>query len=502
MKKKMLSALLALSMIGTMGTGICASAESSDPDEITVRFMCFGTVPSDMQMVEDAINEITVPEINVKVNYEAISASSYGTQLALDMTSGGDVDVFYNYDFTNTASNKQLLDLSPYLETYGQDIVEAASAEWLQATTVAGKVYGVPILNGKGASLVVAMRTDILEKYGLTDKLENMSVSEDIKDDTAEATLETISEIYATVLENEPEMIMLCAGGAGTLNLEKMINYDALTDSNGVLMGNDGWEVVNLYETDEFKSVIQTLRDWYLAGYIKSDVSTDTESYTSYASAGRMFSVMLGSDETLGTSLERTSGYPYTAVRIKTPLATSETLNGQTWCVSSTTKHPEAAVKFLNLAYSSAEIENLMCYGIEGVHYAYQEDGTVDYADGVDSTTTGYSMSTYWEMPYPILAASISGNGSDYNANLLQQNKEVKNSRALGFSFDTANVSSELTAISAVGSQYMTGFLTGSLDIDENYDSFIQKLKDAGIEKVIAEKQSQLDAWREANNAE
>ena len=41
----------------------------------------------------------------------------------------------------------------------------------------------------------------------------------------------------------------------------------------------------------------------------------------------------------------------------------------------------------------------------------------------------------------------------------------------------------------------MTGLLTGSMDLDKNYDAFISDLKSAGIDTVIAEKQKQLDAW-------
>lgn len=487
-------------------TSLPASEEASDqtntnPDEVVVRFMCFGTVPTDLQLVEDAINEITIPEINVKVTYESISASNYGTQLALDMTSGEKVDVFFNFDFVNSVDNNQLLDLTDYLDTYGQELVAAVSEDWLKATTVNGRVYGLPIVNGKAASLMLAMRTDILEKYDLVDLFNSIEVSENILDDNAAHTLEVMTQIFEVVKENEPELIGLCAGGAGTMNLEKMVGYDSLSDGNGVLMNDGGWTVENFYKTDEFKAVITQLNNWYKAGYIKSDITTDTESYTSYATAGRMFALMLESDETMGISLQRDSGYEYSTVRLMTPSVDSSKLNGQTWCVSSTTDVPEAAVKFLNLAYSNADIANLMCYGVEGVHWEYQEDGTIDYVEGLDATTSGYSMSTYWEMPNTLIAACLSGNGADYNQKLLEQNKTVKASKALGFSFDSSKVETELTAISAVGSQNMTGFLTGGGNLTE-YDTFIEKLQKAGIDDVIAEKQRQVDEWRADNGVE
>ena len=38
--------------------------------------------PSDLKLVEDAINKISVPEINVQVELEAISIANYDNQLA------------------------------------------------------------------------------------------------------------------------------------------------------------------------------------------------------------------------------------------------------------------------------------------------------------------------------------------------------------------------------------------------------------------------------------
>ncbi|MDO4284696.1 MAG: ABC transporter substrate-binding protein [Eubacteriales bacterium] len=509
--KKIMAMLMAAVMMTTAvgcsrngGDSSDAQAEAvqgetaqGDPEEITVRFMCFGTVPTDLAIVEEAINELTIPAINVKVNYEAISASNYSQQIALDMTSGEELDVFYGSTYTSMVSSNQLMDLSPYLEAYGQEITAALGEDWLKATSVGDSIYAIPVLNGKASSLQIAMRTDILEKYGLTTDFE---MNEDITDEGMIATIEEITDILEVVKENEPEMIVMHpAAGVGTLGLESMINYDSLTDGLGVLMGNDGWTVENLYETDEFYQALQIARDWYEAGYIKADAATDTESYTSYAQAGRLFSFFQISEEGADTSLKASTGYDYTCVKIKTPLITSTSLSNMFWGVSSTSEKPEASVKFLNMAYSDKDLANLLCYGVEGTHWQYTEEGTVAYADGLDASTSGYPFTTYWEMPSHLIADPLEGNPIDYNERLLNNNKTAKVSRAIGFAFDQDPVKTEVSAVSAVLSEYGGGLLTGSLDLESNYPTFIQKLKDAGIDTIIAEKQSQLDTWREEN---
>lgn len=49
--------------------------------------------------------------------------------------------------------------------------------------------------------------------------------------------------------------------------------------------------------------------------------------------------------------------------------------------ISSTTDVPEAAMKFLNLTYTDADVINLLIYGIEGRDYVKNDDGTVSYPE-------------------------------------------------------------------------------------------------------------------------
>ena len=65
----------------------------------------------------------------------------------------------------------------------------------------------------------------------------------------------------------------------------------------------------------------------------------------------------------------------------------------------------------------------------------------------------------------------------------------------MGFVFDDTNVVNEVTACTNVIQQYAYGLEVGAVDVDTVLPEFQQALKDAGIDTIIAEKQSQLDAW-------
>ncbi|MOA60671.1 hypothetical protein D3C78_1856060 [compost metagenome] len=72
----------------------------------------------------------------------------------------------------------------------------------------------------------------------------------------------------------------------------------------------------------------------------------------------------------------------------------------------------------------------------------------------------------------------------------------------MGFTMNPESVKTEIAAISNVIAQYYLVLETGSVDPDKVLPQFIEKLKDAGIDKVIADKQRQLDEWAKAEGVQ
>ena len=79
----------------------------------------------------------------------------------------------------------------------------------------------------------------------------------------------------------------------------------------------------------------------------------------------------------------------------------------------------------------------------------------------------------------------------EFNENL----PEERISKTLGFVFNSESVATEVTAIDAVVAQYSGIIAAGAQDPADVLPKFLENLNAAGIDKVIAEKQSQLDAW-------
>ena len=73
----------------------------------------------------------------------------------------------------------------------------------------------------------------------------------------------------------------------------------------------------------------------------------------------------------------------------------------------------------------------------------------------------------------------------------------------MGFTFDPTKVATEIANCTAVVTEYIPSFEAGIFGdkTEAKYTEFLAKLKSAGIDKVLAEKQTQVDAFIAVKNA-
>ena len=86
----------ALTMAAAMTLGVTGGMPvSADDDiyEVVVQFPTLGTTPSDLQKVEDAINERTESEIGVHVTFYPVSAFETNNTTSLMVSSGEKLDL-------------------------------------------------------------------------------------------------------------------------------------------------------------------------------------------------------------------------------------------------------------------------------------------------------------------------------------------------------------------------------------------------------------------------
>lgn len=144
MRKKIISMLLASTMILSMALTGCGNNESGTADtvdgtqttsdaaegdltDIKMAYMIFNTAAPDMGLVQDEINKISEKEIGVHVTIEPIAVGDYATQVNLMFASGEELDIVQalTTNFTAWYANGSLTPIDSELETYGQGIIDA-----------------------------------------------------------------------------------------------------------------------------------------------------------------------------------------------------------------------------------------------------------------------------------------------------------------------------------------------------------------------------------------
>ena len=450
----------------------------------------------DMQPIEDAINAITEEKIGVRVHIEAISGGNYTNQIGLMQSGGEQLDLMgFMGTYSLWLANNQMMSMNDYIDTYASGLREAVGEEFLKSTTSAGSIYAVPTLNGKAAVVNIILRKDLIDELSLpVDQLKQAATMEEYC-----ANLDLLTDMFAQIREAHPEYALVPDSG-NSLLFTRVPFVDVLGDNYGVLMPGEENTVTNLYESEEFARLLDYAYKWNQAGYILEDATTTQESGATYLQNGRAFGYFTTGEEGAAEQATQSTGVEVEAFKLLEPFIGTADVNGLGFALSATSKHPEAAMKFLNEMYTNPDIVNLLDWGVENVHYVKNGDGTIDFPEGVDANTTSYGLNMGWFFGNQFLSYTW-GEGSDTTVmgRLEENNKNARYTPVMGFSYDSTKVSTELAAINNVKEQYLPGLECGAVDPQTELPKFVKALKAAGLDKVIEEKQTQLNEWKEAN---
>ncbi|MGO4371063.1 ABC transporter substrate-binding protein [Paenibacillus sp. 2TAB19] len=462
-------------------------------EEITIAFPLVTTSPKDLQLVEDQINRIAEEKIKTRVKFLPINGGDWVQRMNLIFSGGEALDLTYVAGgmYSNMVAKGQLIPLDELLTQYGEGIMSSLGEKYVNATKVNGSIYGVATLRDLAGSYGLTMRKDLVDKYNI--------------DIDAIQTLDDVANVLKTIKDNEPGVVPLVPGAPGQSFRDNFVFYDSLADNMGVLPNHDnGLKVVNLYEMPEYKAFVERIREWYLNGYVLQDAVTNKTTTFELIGAGKAFSYLALQKPGFAAQETKASGTEMVAKELLAPVATTSNITGAMWGIPANSKNHEKAMKFLNLMYTDKDIVNLFDWGIEGTHYVKAgsaDDHIISYPEGKDAASVGYNMMG-WMFGNQFLSYVMQNDDPDIWVKTNEFNQNAKPSKALGFVFDGTAVKTEYAAVSNVVTQYRLPIETGSVDPAKMLPEFIAKLKAAGIDKIIAEKQKQLDEWAKGNSAQ
>ncbi|MBP3962438.1 ABC transporter substrate-binding protein [Paenibacillus lignilyticus] len=462
---------------------------------------------NDLGVVQTAMNDYlkqTYPDMNMTVKLNPIDWSAYADKTNLMMSSGQKFDLIWTANWMNfdaQVNKGGLLPLDDLLAQNAPDI-EAIEGKFHDGALRNGKIYGVHVHQELGNPQGVAISKALVDKYNL-----DLSAlkSGEFKD---------LGPILKTIKENEPGVTPAVGpsfplgayyGSGSTANIVGPIGLD-LRDTDP----NNTYKVVNTYATPRYMELAKLTREWFKAGYINKDATTPGvdiwkkfQAKTAFASIGSDLDILAGTEIGLPQLMpSKTSSVGSDIIQVPLNIDRLQTtkLAATMQGISQTSKDPARAMMLLNLFYKDQKLLSLFNFGVEGTHYVLK-DGQVALPDGKTQDTVGFYHDNMWQIGNQMLNYTRVGEDPNKYKNYEEFNAKVSSnpSPILGFVFNSEPVKNELIAVSKVQSTFDPGLQSGQLDPEVEIPKLIQKLQGAGIDKIIAEAQKQLDEWRAAN---
>lgn len=458
---------------------------------VNVIITAAGPPQKDTALVMDALSKYLKDKINASVTLNMIDFSNWVEQSNLILASGDPCDLMFTAAWSDYASNQAkgaFLDLTQLLQQYGQGILSSKYSWMIDMNKTNGKLYAIPSYQMLAEARGFIMRKDLFDKYGPSVNFQKKDVY----------TLQDIEPLLKAVKDNEPNITPYYTTSPKYLTWLSPWDRATLDDPTGVDCSNPTPKYVNFFDTDFYRQTIAITRQWYSAGYCNKDAATATQMPEAMMKSGKIFCYSMQTQYTTEYTISQQVGFPVVVCNIIP--AYIHTIQGAMFVIPRQSQNPERAMMLLNLMHTDANVQNLLVYGIEGVHYVKKGGNTISVAPGIDPANDPY-MNQYWEFGNQSLLYDLD-TGTPNGAQALDNfNSTAVKSPTLGFVYDPSKMTNQLGALANVVAQYDPSLASGSVDANQNgmYDKFIAALKAAGIDDVLADENAQLDAWMKAN---
>src|SRR5699024_413260 len=174
------------------------------------------------------------------------------------------------------------------------------------------------------------------------------------------------------------------------------------------------------------------------------------------------------------------------------------TVQGSISCINASSPNIDKALALLELVNTDTKVRDWFAYGVEGVNFEYVEE---DGMQKIKKLNHDWSAASYTQGSNMRMTPESGTVGNPYLDEVAVQNANALSSPALGFYFDTTNVADQLAACTATWLTYKSLLVTGAGDPDTVVPEMLDALRADGLDEIIAEAQTQLDAYVASNGA-
>lgn len=534
MKKRSVSILLSAVMAASLLSGIGVSAEAEEPVKLkalAILHPLTKDVP-DMQYVQEMEKEA-----NVEIEWEMIRAD-WDTVKSTRFASGDIPDILFNatIDSDYTTYNGLFLDLNEYLsEDLTPNIMAMFEEEpdtKVLATTMEGKIFATPKFQGKWPSTntVMFINQTWLDNLGLE----------------MPTTYTEFKEVLTAFKEQD-------ANGNGDPNDEIPLDYNAYGGNNAWfnsaysltnLLGSLGIQLtdwgtdayfaedgqVKCYAVDErYKLFMEYMADLYANGLINTNALTND--YSAFQSLSRgnengeaVVGCVFGWEETdkFGPTLySQYKPVPALEYDIDCEAGTYDTrwrndytglnMSSNRVCLSVNCSDPEAALRFIDRFYDQTHSVEALFGGISDGCLEQTGDNSYKVLDPLDENTDPGT----WKW-----TSTFADNAPMY----IRRSSDVQMAQDMTYALEEREVYNDVIAKASTSDTYPQMFMkyteedqntmaltqaninniidnkwslwmTGELDIESSWDSYVEEVYNAGLEQVLEIRQAAFDNY-------
>lgn len=467
-----------------------ADAAGIDTSEhVDLKLYLVGDKNEDFDEVWAKINETLEEKLNATLNVEYLGWGEQDTKYSLLFSSGEDFDLIFTgsmwMHWEETVSLGGFYPMTEeFIQTYAPDIWEVLPENAWEQATLNGEIYMVPAYGIGYKKEPLAVRGDLMEKYGI----EQITNWDELVDFYMACAADGIYGCRETPWLEYCRQSGLYAINGAPLDGE-LVTYNVLDPEDLTLNYILDW--------DGFADYCKLAKEMADAGVWSKDVLNTNDEQQTGLLTGKAATMTGGIDVCRTYANQANEENPDWNVVLADPDAdhpkkilpyTNEGIG-----INVNSKNKERAMMVLNELYTNPELYDTAMLGIEGKHWEAVGDDQykiLDNSGWIIDVNIGWGNYTIQRTEYIENRTAVDDACDEmketWNSNLTEDHPYDS------FNFVSDNVSSQYAAVEAVLGTYFDPLVNGLVDdVDASIAELNAALEGAGIRDVLAEMERQ-----------
>lgn len=461
------------------------SPDISKPVELSMYLI--GSPAKDYDLMLAELNKKMKKDLNATLKVNWIGWGDFSSKYPLILASGEPVDLIYTSTWLNfyvQAQKGAFLPLEKIGPQYAPKSFADEPKEGLSQATVNGHIYALPPNYTAYATLGPVIRGDLMKKYGIK---EVKTFDDYGKYLGAVAKNEKgLDPAGMTANQNPIDSLYFVAQGLYPLSGDVATNspfYINITDPKG--------KVVNLVDRADMPALLKKLKSWSDQGYWPKSVLSNKDNTMLTEGKAASYIHLIDSWATYYQQVPQYNLVYANMIKNSYPLP----LMQDGMAIPSSAKNPERALMLLEKLRNDKSYYDLMTYGIEGKHFQITADKKLKVLD------SSWVPEMYCSWGFRDNKFHLDPVGSPPNLQTAKNHLKATAKRNIYsmFNINADPIKNEYSAVLNVMQQYYTPLKLGYVDPVSGLATLKKELKAAGIDKVQAELQKQVDEFRAKN---